>query len=198
MTAITTAPTAPTVLGATAVNWHTDTLPDGRTSTTAHIGDITVSGHTVSVFLDYNPTWFAKGRAKGRTEDILSGPSLTTGPGFTALFFHVEAPNVDPARYLAYAPDALTEFRPEWAPKLTWKPRVLADGRTVAESTVATVTGVDGRTRPVVARYDRVISDLFEDYAVVTAPGRFVVAVNTPLVSAREVLGLFAQAHTFG
>lgn len=187
--------TAPTTPG---INWHNDTLPNGRTSTTAHIGDVTVSDHTVAVFLDYNPVWFANGRAKGRTEDILSGPALITGHGTTVLSFRVETPNVDPARYLAYAPDALTRFRPDWAPKVVWQPRELADGRTVAECTLATVSSMDGPARPLVARYDRVLADLVEDYAVVTAPGRFVVAVNTPLVSSSEVFGLFAQAHTFG
>lgn len=178
------------------IDWQTQTLPSGRVYTSAHIGDITVSGHTVSVILDLDPSWFEKGRAKGRSEDILSGPALTTGHDITTLSFHVESPDVDPDRYLVFAPDALMTFRPQWAPKLTWRPRKV-DGYHLHDATIATITDADGRSRPVLVRYEPKLTQELSDYAVGTLDDRFVVLVASMDLTAAEVFDRLAASRTF-
>lgn len=179
-----------------SAGWKSHSPSSGNTAT-AHLGSTAIDGHAVEVFLDLDPERFAAGRTKGLSESALSSPDLTIGHGRAALFFPVETLDIDPLRYLAAAPFHVLTFRPQWAPVIAWKVRTLTNGLRVHESTLATITAPHRGTRPVVARYDRELADLVEEYAVATTRDRFTVVATSTDVTPFEVFVRLAQAHAF-
>ncbi|MET9782668.1 hypothetical protein ABZY32_16520 [Nocardiopsis alba] len=181
-----------TTIAPLSADWKSHSPSSGNTAT-AHLGSTAIDGHTVEVFLDFDPERFAAGRAKGRSESTLSSPDLTIGHGRTALFFPVETLDIDPLRYLTAAPFHVLTFRPQWAPVPAWKVRTLACGLRVHEATLATITMPSMGARPVVVRYDRKLAGLIDDYAIATTSKKFMVAVKTTDVTPYEALARLAQ-----
>ncbi|WP_435107321.1 hypothetical protein [Nocardiopsis synnemataformans] len=128
------------------VSWTSAPRRNGRTYSTAAIGHVATTRATVPVVLTLDPDWFAKGRAKGRAEDMLTaGLTITDGDKAT-IVFHVEHADADPRPYLAAALSVLARYRPTDLPDLQWKTRPTSDEHTAYETEIAafenTVTGM--------------------------------------------------------
>jgi hypothetical protein len=98
--------------GTARADWTIRTLPTGRRYTSARLGSVTVAGTTADVVVYLDPGWFTRGRAKGRSEEVLHGANLTSGPGFTEIAYRVEHEDIDPDAFLARAPADLARLRP--------------------------------------------------------------------------------------
>jgi hypothetical protein len=128
------------------VAWTAAARSDGRGYSTAAIGHVATTRATVPVVLTLDPDWFAKGRAKGRTEDMLTAGLTIADGNKTTIVFHVERADVDPRPYLAAALSVLACYRPTDLPDLQWKIRPTSDEHTAHEAEIAafenTVTGM--------------------------------------------------------
>lgn len=96
----------------TRADWTIRTLPTGRQYTSTRLGSVTVAGTTADVVVYLDPGWFTRGRSRGRSEEVLRGASLASGPGFTEIGYRVEDQDIDPDAFLAQAPADLARLRP--------------------------------------------------------------------------------------
>ncbi|MCY9786859.1 hypothetical protein KIK06_23530 [Nocardiopsis sp. EMB25] len=88
------------------VTWVTHPHPNGGDFTTAHLGEITVNGHTITVMVQLDPDWTARNG---------SGPALLTTPEGMTVLFIAATRDINPDELLAAAPDTVARYRPEFA-----------------------------------------------------------------------------------
>jgi hypothetical protein len=122
-----------------SIGWRTSTLTNGDEFTSLHIGHVTVGTTTADVELFHDQEWFVNVRAKGRSEYILNGAGLLSGPDGLHLSYHVETADIAPFQYLAAAPAALAYYRPLILPGLQWEIRPTRDEHTAYQAQIATI-----------------------------------------------------------